>query len=286
MILPIFDEDKTLDQLPVVVLDTETTGLHAWAGHRIAELAAVRYENWQPVAQISQLLNPERLMDPGASAVNGITDTDLADKPIFATIAAQLLELVDGAIIVAHNAPFDAGFIGVELRLAGHYDPAAIGTPILPNPWLDTLKLARGYFTFDKNNLSHIARLLGVRVGRAHRALNDVEMTTEVLKRMVQQLGKTSNMQTAGDLLHAQGGAVYTPSVPSAVLSAPLDTALTQQQRIQIVYASGDEITTRIIRPRYLTQFKKHAYVVAWCELREEQRTFRLDRIRQPQLIM
>ena len=77
---------KPIDQAAVVVLDTETTGLFPAQGHRIVEIGAVRYEPgsdgpWQAVAEFSQLIQPDRRMDPGASRVNGIWDADLLGMP-------------------------------------------------------------------------------------------------------------------------------------------------------------------------------------------------------------
>ena len=146
-----------LSQTPSVVLDTETTGLRAVLGHRVVELGAVRFEGWKAVDEISELVNPGRLMDPGASRVNNIFDDDLAGKPSFDAIADRLESFIDGALMVAHNAPFDAEYVSLEMRL--------IGRDIPENPWLDTLLLARRHFYFGRNNLSHIAAKLGVRIG-------------------------------------------------------------------------------------------------------------------------
>ena len=134
---------------------------------------------WQEMAQFNQLINPGRPMDPRASEVNHIYDEDLIGAPAFADIADAFLAMIDGALLVAHNAPFDADFLGMELFIraltAGNEADAT-----LTNPWLCTLKLARRYFHFGRNSLGHVARMLGVRTGRAHRALNDVFVTAEV----------------------------------------------------------------------------------------------------------
>jgi DNA polymerase III epsilon subunit len=194
--------------IPLVVLDTETTGLSPKQGHRVVEIGAVRFENGKQTAEFSQLLYPQRKMDPRASRINGITDADLAGQPAFADIAPELLALLDGAVLVAHNAPFDAGFLGMEFYING-YQIESGGVP--SNPWACTLQLARRHFYFGRNNLSHIARQMGIRMGRAHRALTDVYMTAEIFKRMTQKLAK-QNLVTIGDVLHAQGGAIYTPA--------------------------------------------------------------------------
>ncbi len=104
-------EAKRPSDIPITVIDTETTGLFASMGHRVVEIAAVRYENWKPVGELSTLLNPERKMEARASSVNNIYDEDLVGQPLFADMADDLLALTDGALLVAHNASFDAGFL-------------------------------------------------------------------------------------------------------------------------------------------------------------------------------
>jgi DNA polymerase-3 subunit epsilon len=273
---------KPLSQATVVVLDTETTGLYPYQGHRVVEIGAVRLESasngaWQARAEFSQLLQPDRPMEPAASRVNGITDADLVGMPRFADVAGLLLNLLDGALLVAHNARFDAAFLGMELHLCGHGVPAS-SKAMLPNPWLCTMLLARNHFYFGNNTLGHIARVLGLRAGRAHRALNDAYVTVDVLKRLAQGLAEM-NLITVGDLLEAQGGPVYTPFPSHSDLPPPFSLALSLRRPVRIVYASPSGLTRRIIEPRYSTSHGGHDYLVAYCRLRKAQRTFRLDRI-------
>ncbi|MCP5099626.1 MAG: 3'-5' exonuclease [Chloroflexi bacterium] len=219
--------EKRPSQVPIVVLDTETTGLHPWLGNRIIEIGAVRLENWQVTHTLNYLVQPGRKIEPKASAVNGITDADLVGKPSFADIADELISMLDGALIVAHNAAFDAGFLGMELGLCGE----GVDTAVYHTPWLCTLTLARNYFHFGRNNLTHIARQLGVRMGTAHRALSDVYMTADILKQMVHQLQK-QRMHTVGDLLHAQGSAITMPLLDTVPLPVLLRDAIANRHRL------------------------------------------------------
>src|SRR5688572_2964196 len=97
-------QELSLKQAPLVVLDTETTGLSTIQGHRIVEVAAVRLEGWREVDSFSALVNPGRPMDSGASRVNGIYDEDLVEAPPFSDVARPLHRILDGAVLVAHNA--------------------------------------------------------------------------------------------------------------------------------------------------------------------------------------
>ena len=272
-----FDEKRPSD-VPIVVLDTETTGLFPGIGHRVVEIGAVRLESWQPVAEISHLIYPERKMDPRASAVNGITDADLIGQPTFAQIAPELSTLLEGALLVAHNASFDAGFLGIEYFIADQMNLSGSRQPVLPNPWLCTLLLARRHFHFGRNNLGHIARRLGVRVGQAHRALNDVYTTAEILKRMVRQLGQRK-LKTVGDLLYAQGEPVFTPPPPNVFLPESVREALTDGRQLHILYLGQSGETEWIITPLYPGEHRGVGYLVGDCHRDGDRRTFRLDRI-------
>lgn len=268
--------DKRPFDIPIVVIDTETTGLLPEMGHRVVEIGAVRYENGAEVAQFNSLLYPERKMDADASRVNGIADADLAGQPVFADIAPDLLALLNGALLVAHNAAFDAGFIGMELfisQISGRLAPIS-----LPNPWLCTLELARAYFAFGRNNLGSLAQRLGVPMAQAHRALSDVYTTVEIFKRMVKELNR-QNVRTIDDLLFAQGGEIYTPDPPRFVLPEQIEQALANGRDLTIQYRSKSGTTTRTITPKYPTRFRNATYLVAYCHSRQDQRTFRLDRI-------
>lgn len=274
--------EKRPSELPLVVLDTETTGLFPGLGHRVVEIGAVRLENWREVGQVSTLLQPGRKMDPKASSVNGISDLDLQGQPTFGEVAAELLALLEGAVLVAHNAEFDAGFLGQELAIHGLQTS---GEPaVLPQPWLCTLRLARRHFHFGRNNLSHIARHLGVRMGRAHRALSDVHMTAEILKRMVHRLGQR-RLESVADLLHAQGGAVFAPSPLQLTLPNELREALANGRNLRILYLGQNGESNREITPLYPGQHRGNLYLIAYCHQAQDQRTFRLDRIYSAELL-
>ena len=274
--------EKRPSDVPLVILDTETTGLHPWLGHRVVEIGAVRLENWQEVGQVSSLLQPGRKMDPQASGVNGIYDKDLQGRPTFSDVADELLALLDGAVLVAHNAAFDAGFLGQELTIHGLKTNGVPG--MLPNPWLCTLQLARRHFHFGRNSLSHIAHHLGVRMGQAHRALSDVYMTAEILKRMVRTL-QQHRLETVNDLLHAQGMPIFAPPPANVHLPANIANALANGRNLRILYLGKSGESNRKITPLYPSEHRGIIYLVSYCHTARAQRTFRLDRIFSAELL-
>ncbi len=99
-----------------ILFDTETTGLDPAQGHRILEIAALELVNDLPTGRhFHTLIDPERDIPEEVVRVHGITARDVAGKPRFAEIAADLLAFFDDDPLVAHNAPFDFAFVDAEL---------------------------------------------------------------------------------------------------------------------------------------------------------------------------
>ena len=100
-----------------VVLDTETTGLEPQGGHRIIEIGCVEISHRRLTGRhYQQFLDPKRDVDEGASEVHGLTAKDLVGRPEFVGIVDDFMEFVNGAELIIHNAPFDLGFINMELE--------------------------------------------------------------------------------------------------------------------------------------------------------------------------
>lgn len=271
-------QDRPLNEVPLVVLDTETTGLMPQLGHRVVEIAAVRLVGWRETARVSSLVNPGRPIDPGASRVNGIYDDDLVDAPPFSDVFLQLQSLLEGALLVAHNALFDASFLSMEYHLLGQEQGNDLAAT-LSNPWLCTLQLARRQFYFDSNSLGNVARRLNVSTGRSHRALNDAYTTAGVLKQMAHELG-AYGLHSAGDFVHAQGGPIYAPVTAPIPLPPSIARAIESSTPVQIIYTGPNGVrTSRLVTPKYVSRHHEHVYLIAFCHLRQAQRTFRLDRI-------
>jgi DNA polymerase-3 subunit epsilon len=141
-----------------IVLDVETTGLEAAAGHRIIEIGCVELLNRRLTGQkFHRYLNPERDIDAGALAVHGIDSARLQQAPKFAEIVSELVTFISGAELIIHNAPFDVGFLDAEFaRLAGDVRTATVCKV------LDTLALARSLHPGQRNSLDALCKRYSV----------------------------------------------------------------------------------------------------------------------------
>jgi DNA polymerase III subunit epsilon len=161
-----------------IFLDTETTGLYPDQGHRIIEIAAVEIFNRRPTQRHFHIyINPEREIDPGAQEVHGISLEFLQDKPLFASIAAEFVEFIRGAELIIHNAPFDIGFLNMELAKLGQDKLETYVSGII-----DTLKMAKEMRPGQRNNLDALCRHFGIDNSQRtlHGALLDAELLAEV----------------------------------------------------------------------------------------------------------
>lgn len=161
-----------------IFLDTETTGLESKLGHRIVEIAAVEMLNRRLTGKrFHNYLNPEREVEAGALQVHGLTNDFLQDKPIFFDITRELLEFIDGAELIMHNAPFDVGFLNNELGLAKLQPLENYCHSIT-----DTLKIAKELHPGKRNNLNALCERYQINNSKRvlHGALLDAELLAEV----------------------------------------------------------------------------------------------------------
>ncbi len=165
-----------------IFLDTETTGLHPDQGDRIIEIGCVEMVHRQLTGRtLHHYLNPERPNHEEAVKIHGLTDEFLADKPLFAAVADELLDFVAGAEIIIHNAAFDLGFLNAELKRLGRPEFAQHTGPVV-----DSLLMARDLYPGKGNSLDALCKRLEVdSTGRTlHGALLDAGLLAEVYLRM------------------------------------------------------------------------------------------------------
>ncbi len=172
--------DPELADIPFVVLDLETTGSRPGPA-KITEIGAVRLEGLREVGHFHALVNPQRPIPPFITHITGITQEMVAGAPRIDEIMPELLSFLDGAIIVAHNAPFDVSFLNYELR--------RLNGKKLGEGAFDTLPLARLLAPGLPNyRLGTVAEALGAPVSACHRALADARATAHVFRVLVGRL--------------------------------------------------------------------------------------------------
>lgn len=267
-----FDPYQALDETTFAIFDVETTGLSPTYGHRICEVACLRVQGGVVLNRFESLVDPQRPISPGAFRVNRITPEMLRGAPTFDQVVPSLLQAMDDAVLVAHNAPFDLSFLAAELEIARR--------PLPENPVIDTLTLVRRLYNFAHNNLSAVAEALNLEVSPTHRAMSDVWTTFGLWERLRRDLECRWNITTLDEVLALQGGSIAYPRACDLPLPPTISEALEKGGRVRMRYvdANGWE-TERVIRPLRLSEERGNLYLVAHCYYRDALRTFRLDRV-------
>jgi DNA polymerase-3 subunit epsilon len=164
---------------PYAVIDLETTGLSP-RSDRVVEVAIARVDASGRVEdEFATLINPQG-RDVGPTFIHGISNEQVKRAPTFAEVAPELLERMAGAVVVAHNATFEEGFLATEFRRAG--------TSVASMPALCTLWLGRQTFSTPNHKLATLARAGGVALVDKHAALGDVRAVAALLPQMTAKL--------------------------------------------------------------------------------------------------
>ncbi len=159
-----------------IALDTETTGLDPFEGHRVVEIGCVEMVNRVRTGNFFHTyLNPERSVPPEAFRVHGISQEFLKDKPLFDGVASGFLEFIGESPLVIHNAVFDLRFINYELDKVGK-------APLDDRRAVDTLKIARFKFPGSPASLDALCKRFKIDLSRRekHGALLDAELLADV----------------------------------------------------------------------------------------------------------
>ena len=180
-----FDElGRRLQDVTFCVVDLETTGGSAKDGSMITEVGAVKVRGGEVLGEFQTLVNPHQAIPAFIAVLTGITDSMVAGSPPIEQVLPQFLEFARGCVLVAHNAPFDVGFLRHFAEQQGRAWPAF--------EVLDTAKLARRVITRDDApncKLSSLAVLFGASTTPNHRALSDARATVDVLHGLMARLG-------------------------------------------------------------------------------------------------
>jgi DNA polymerase-3 subunit epsilon len=209
-----------------IIVDTETTGLEPEQGHRIIEIGCVEVVNRRATGRtFHRYLRPDREVDPGAMQVHGITNEFLLDKPRFPDVAAELIEFINGAELVIHNAPFDVAFMDAEFKR-------------LPPPLrrvselcmvLDTLALARKMHPGQRNGLDALCKRYSV--DNSHRELHGALLDARILLDVYLAMTGGQSALVLGE-----------ETAAGVVMSKQQERAVRPVGQLTVVRASTDEL--------------------------------------------
>ncbi|HPI41168.1 MAG TPA: 3'-5' exonuclease [Pseudobdellovibrionaceae bacterium] len=180
-----------------IAFDVETTGTVPGVD-QIVEIGAVKFVNGEPDALFTTLVNPQRTIPPGASAVNGITNDMVANKPLIESLLPAFAEFCADHVLVAHNAPFDTQFISSDIKKYQAQAPRGI--------ILDTLPLARKLYPGLPNyKLGTLIQHLKIPTTQFHRAEEDATYCGRLFLKLVQRVSPQGHWPPLENLVTLTG---------------------------------------------------------------------------------
>lgn len=195
---------QLLREIPFVVVDVETTGMSP-LNDRITEIAMMKVCNGVLVEEFSTLVNPLVTVPPFITSLTGIDNVMVQNAPTAREVVPYVAEFLSNGVFVAHNAPFDWGFVSQTA-----YREHGI---VLNNPRVCTVRLSRKVFPhLPSRSLGELARFLEIPVPQRHRASGDAFATALLLIKLLSYLERTAGTRTLDDLLRFQEGIDYVGS--------------------------------------------------------------------------
>ncbi len=266
--------NKDINEVEFTIFDTETTGLEPKSGDRIVEIAGIRCRGKEKIATFQSLVNPGRAICEAAFAVNRITEDMLRYAPNIEEIMPKFLEFIDGSCLCSYNATFDLEFLNNELKIIGKNALAGMAV-------VDILKMARRLVPgLERYALWFVTDKLQIKTQQVHRAFSDVELTLELFHKLNAMLKAKgiSDFDTFSRLFAIDNR--FLENI-NAQKIAQIQEAIDLGVKIKIKYlsSSGAEVTERQVTPKEIKQENSRSYLVGHCELRNEERTFRIDGI-------
>jgi DNA polymerase III epsilon subunit family exonuclease len=256
-----------------VAFDIETTGLKPVL-NRIVEIGGIKFKGDQVLETFGDLIDPRMPIPIETTRIHGITDEMVKGKSVIDQVLPDFVAFIDDAIPVAHNTSFDVSFIA--------YDLSRLHLKTSPLPILDTCSLSRSLFPgVPSHSLENLARWFHIDSETSHRAVSDAEICMKIFKECILKLGGPEKVQLEKMIHH--NGSVFYFNYEAVLFEEPyhlIGEAFQSNSSVDIVYkkASG-ETTTRRITPLTVGTIRNSVIIEAFCHLRQEKRTFRLDRI-------
>ena len=186
-----------------IIFDTETTGLDPKSGDRLVEIGCIEMVNRVTTGRtFHAYFNPERAMPPEAEAIHGLSDAFLGDKPMFAELAADLIEFLEDSPMVAHNAGFDFAFLNAELERCRMAE-------ILKERMIDTHALAKIRHPGAKLSLDALCTRYGI--DRSHRTRHGALLDAELLAQVYVELngGRQIGLELVEETVDRTSAAAY-----------------------------------------------------------------------------
>jgi len=225
-----------------IVLDTETTGMDPATGDRIVEIGCVEMVDRMLTGNHFHVyINPERDMPVEAFNVHGLSEEFLSDKPVFAKIAQDFVNYIDGGELIIHNATFDMKFLDHELKQLGMQSLTSQCSVI------DSLKVARDMYPGQRNSLDALCKRLGI--DNSKRTLHGALLDSEILAQVYLTMTGGQDSLFGGDAVEEN-----VIEVSHSLIEAVAENSGISTDKTKVIHANSDEMSAH---DAFVGKFKK-----------------------------
>lgn len=268
----LFDKNKSFSEYPLIAFDTETSGAYPIESE-IIELGAVKWFKGEVIGKFQTLLKPAKPLQADNIRIHGITNEMVTDAPLMSTKINEFCEFIDGSILMAHHAPFDLGFLTLDIERAGLMFPN--------NVHLCTSLLSRALLPTTNHKLQTLIKELHLEGGAAHRAYDDAYACLQVFLKCIEKLDVEVLISR---LLEVQKKEIswnkYRIFSSGDQKLLNLAKACQEQRSMKIVYEGGQsKRQPRPIKPLGIVRNPDGDYVYSECGLDLQKKRFYLDKI-------
>ena len=265
--------DRPWGELTFVGFDTETTGKYPLSAE-ICEIAAVKWQGGKVVDVFTSLIKPSRPMDAEVIKIHGITNEMVESAPRMSEKIGEFHRFIQGSIPVAHHAPFDLGFVAIELEKAG------LALPELPV--LCSSLLSRKLYPESENHrLQTLIKFFSLAQGAAHRAHDDAKACLEVALKCFERAGDGLMSR----VFDAQGGPVFwdrfsMKAVEQTPIGRVLAEAVRNEQIVEMSYAAGSSPgEKRRVHPQGIVRSLDGDFLVAYAEADQKSKRYYMEKV-------
>jgi DNA polymerase-3 subunit epsilon len=267
-----FDKEKSILEYPLIAFDTETSGAYPLESE-IIELGAVKWYKGEVVGQFQTLLKPAKPLVPENIRIHGITNEMVADAPLMKDEILKFREFIEGSVLMAHHAPFDLGFVTIDLEKSGHLFPN--------NLHLCTSLLSRALIATTNHKLQTLIKELNLQGGEAHRAYDDAYACLQVFFKCLEKLDGDVSIKRLQEIQKKEiAWDKYRLFSSGQQKLIQLAKACERQKTIDIVYEGGQSKgQPRPVKPFGVVRNPDGDYLHAECGLDQQRKRFYLDKI-------
>ncbi len=267
-----FDFESNINDYPLVAFDTETSGAYPIESE-IIELGAVKWFKGEVVGKFQVLLKPSKPLTAENIRIHGITNEMVADANLMKTEILKFCEFIDGTVLMAHHAPFDLGFLTIEVEKEGLQFPKCVH--------LCTSLISRALLNTTNHKLQTLIKELQLEGGAAHRAYDDAYACLQVFFKSCEKLEQPVTLKK---LLEIQKKIInwnqYKIFQSGNQKLITLAKACEKAATIDIVYDGGQtKAKPRPIRPMGIVRNPDGDYIHAECGLDLKRKRFYIDKI-------